>query len=96
MKVRPPPSRSGAVPPSLSPPLRLVLSVFFLPFRMVHVRTKLPHRHIYTYNIYNIYLGSSSISIPPSSLPHPHAHPMWRLRGGPSSKGGPSPYLVAL
>ncbi|MFS8022524.1 hypothetical protein Hanom_Chr16g01440501 [Helianthus anomalus] len=52
MEVRPPPSRPDAVRSSISPPpLRHVLSVFFLPFRTVQMRTNVPHRHIYTYNI---------------------------------------------
>ncbi|KAJ0933391.1 hypothetical protein HanPSC8_Chr04g0184261 [Helianthus annuus] len=75
MEVRPLPSWPGAVRSSISPPLRHVLSVFFLPFRTVQMRTNVPHRHIYTYIQYIIYiLGSSSISIPPSSLPHLHTH----------------------
>ncbi|MFS7982595.1 hypothetical protein Hanom_Chr10g00964731 [Helianthus anomalus] len=49
--------------------------------------------HIYTYNIY-IYIRI----IPPS--PFPYLHPLCLIlmpivRGGPSSKGGPSPYRIA-
>ncbi|KAJ0869273.1 hypothetical protein HanRHA438_Chr11g0487351 [Helianthus annuus] len=48
--------------------------------------------HTYTYSLYIYILGSSPISLPPSSLPHPHAHTTWRI----ILQRRPSPYRAAL